>query len=174
MVTISRDDSIGILLKYGDVIIFKNRIKEVLPPYNPYEFNYKSYLANNDIWYQCYLSLGEYELLSQHAGSFFVSTAFRIRKLLMHKFETYLQNQEAFHVVSALIFGYRSQIDPDTLQAFTNTGTVHVLSVSGLHVGLVFGFLNILLRRLDSHKYRKVIKSTVILLSIWSYVVLTG
>src|SRR5690606_21277010 len=91
-----------------------------------------------------------------------------------HKFETYLQNQEAFHVVSALIFGYRSQIDPDTLQAFTSTGTVHVLSVSGLHVGLVFGFLNLLLKGLDRHKYGKVIRSTIILLCIWSYVVLTG
>ncbi|WP_206366960.1 ComEC/Rec2 family competence protein [Sphingobacterium sp. SGG-5] len=174
MVTIARSDSLKISLKYGDIIAVANRIKEVPPPHNPHEFDYKAYLANKDVWFQCFLSTEQYQLLSHDGGNFLVATALRARKTLMDKFDVYLQNEKAFQVVSALIFGHRSQIDSDTLQAFTDTGTVHVLSVSGLHVGLVFGFLNFLFGWLDRRRYGKIIRSTIILLSIWSYVVLTG
>src|SRR5690606_41723978 len=77
-------------------------------------------------------------------------------------------------VAIALIFGSRSAIDAATLSAFSNTGTSHVLSVSGLHVGLVFGFLTLLLGSVDRFRYGKVLRCGLILLSVWSYVILTG
>jgi len=174
MVTVSRKDSTPVSLKYGDVIAFKNSVTEVPPPYNPGEFDYKAYLINKNVWHQCYLFADQYKLLSSHAGNPLILRSLRIRKLLIDKFEGYLQNDQAFQVAAALIFGYRSQIDTATLHAFTDTGTIHVLSVSGLHVGLVFGFLNLLLGWLDQFRYGKMIRCFLILSSVWSYVVLTG
>ncbi|NGF55008.1 ComEC family competence protein [Parapedobacter sp. SGR-10] len=176
MVTLAREekDSVQNPLQYGDVIAIKNTIKAVPPPYNPYEFDYRTYLANKDIGYQCYLSSDQYKLVSTGEGNFLVSWSLQFRQRLIEKFETYQQDKRAFQVAIALIFGYRSQIDAATLRAFTNTGTIHVLSVSGLHVGLVFGFLTLLLGWMDRFRYGKVLRCTVILLSVWSYVILTG
>src|SRR5690606_17006381 len=97
-----------------------------------------------------------------------------LRERLIEKFAAYMQHAEAFQVAIALIFGYRSQIDNTTLQAFSNTGTIHVLSVSGLHVGLVFVLLSFVLRWMDFFRYGRIIRCIIICLAVWVYVVLTG
>src|SRR5690606_1053189 len=139
MVSIARDSFSTELLCYGDMLAIKNTSNAVNPPFNPREFNYKAYLQNKNVWHQSYLQADEYKLLSSGYGNPIIRHSLSIRERLIEKFSVYMQHSEAFQVAIALIFGYRSQVDAATLQAFSNTGTIHVLSVSGLHVGLVFG-----------------------------------
>lgn len=174
MVSIARDSLSAELLRYGDVIALKNTIKKVDPPFNPREFDYRAYLQNKSIWHQCYLRSDEYKYLSSGSGNSIVRNSLSIREDLIEKFAIYMQDPEAFQVAIALIFGYRSQIDAATLQAFSNTGTIHVLSVSGLHVGLVFGLLTLLLGWIDRFRYGRLIRCAIIGISVWAYVILTG
>ncbi|HMR18516.1 MAG TPA: ComEC/Rec2 family competence protein [Sphingobacterium sp.] len=174
MVSISRDSLSAEVLQYGDIIALKNTISKVDPPFNPKEFDYKAYLQNRNIWHQCYLRPHEYKLLSSGAGNIIIRHSLSIRERLIEKFSVYMYNSEAFQVAIALIFGYRSQIDAATLQAFSNTGTIHVLSVSGLHVGLVFGLLTLLLGWIDRIPFGKYIRCGIIAVCVWAYVILTG
>lgn len=174
VVTLLRDSIHESELKYGDKIVFKNKITETAGPLNPNEFNYKRYLENKGIWHQCFLTGTEWKVIGRAQGNFVIEKSLDLRQRLIDKFSLYIHNVEAYQIAIALIFGYRSQLEVSTLEAFTSTGTIHVLSVSGLHVSLVFGLLTIVLIWLDRFKYGKIIRCLIILFSVWVYVVLTG
>ncbi|TJY60744.1 ComEC family competence protein [Sphingobacterium alkalisoli] len=174
MVTVLRDSSLDQSFNYGDHVAISNTFDSLAPPYNPEEFNYKAYLQNRNIWHQSLLEGGDYVMLGERSGNKILSFALALREKLVSKFRVFIKHEEAYHVAIALIFGSRSQLDAATLDAFTNTGTIHVLSVSGLHVGLVFGFLTVCLGWIDRFPYGRFIRCFIILLCVWAYVILTG
>lgn len=174
MVSLLRDSGTTALYGYGDEIALINKLKEVPPPFNPKEFDYKAYLKNKGMELQALLLPREIKVIDHQKGNVFVAYSLSLRKALIAKFRKYLKDDEAFQVAVALIFGYRSLIDPQTISAFTDTGTIHVLSVSGLHVSLVFVCLNFVLQWLDRWRWGKTVKSCIILSFIWAYVMLTG
>lgn len=174
MVTILKDSLSSEGLRYGDVIVLKNTITETSAPLNPNEFDYKNYLANKEIWHQCFLTYEEYMVIANGKGNFILEKSLSLRQELIAKLGQYVHNPEAFQIAIALLFGYRSELENTTLEAFRDTGTIHVLSVSGLHVSLVFGLLTLVLMRLDRLHNGKVIRCTIIFIAVWVYVVLTG
>jgi len=174
MITMLKDTINMANVMYGDILLFKNHIIETLPIVNPNEFDYKAYLANKEIWHQCFLTTADYKLLSTDGGYPILTFSLHLRKELIKKFRNYLQNDEAFQIAIALLFGYRYQIDANILDAFTSTGTIHILSVSGLHVSMVFALLTFVFVVFDRLKYGKIIRLVFIGIIIWGYVIFTG
>ena len=172
MMTVELDRTAPI--QYGDEIIFINKIKAIPNHYNPLEFDYKNYLANRGIYFQNRLSLGEYKVIGRNKGNRIKALGLNLRQGLVHKFRKYLDDEEAFQIATALIFGYRTTMSTDTLQTFSNTGTIHVLSVSGMHVGIVFLLLLWLLQQVKGNHVLHITRTVLLLLAIWSYTILTG
>jgi len=85
-----------------------------------------------------------------------------------------LPNREERSVVSALTLGYRTEIDQDTLDYFASTGAMHVLSVSGLHVALIFVILGFLLSFLKRGKIGPIVFSVVMITFLWIYAFISG
>src|SRR5690606_5162525 len=77
-------------------------------------------------------------------------------------------------VASTLILGYRAELDQQIVDAYQKTGTLHILSVSGMHVAIVVLLLNFLFKPLDKYNHGKTIKLTAMLLLIWFYSIITG
>lgn len=173
MVTLLKDSACIRVPKYGDRFIFANTLQPVPPPRNPKEFNYQKYLANQGIHYQLFLQRRDL-VITDTATTSIMGAIICLRQYFAEKFHSYIEDDIAVGIASALVFGYRSEMDQATMTAFTNTGTVHVLSVSGLHVTLVFGLLTFLLRPIDNWRYGRPFRFIIVLLSIWGYVVLTG
>lgn len=173
MVTVWRD-TIDDNYQYGDRIVFQNNSTEISPAWNPRQFDYRLYLEKKQIYRQALLQRTQLEVIGHHEGQVITDFALRIRAHLITKFHHFVGDQTTFQISSALIFGYRTAMATDVLEAFTNTGTIHVLSVSGLHVGIVFMLLNYLLRFMDRWKYGKLLRLTLTLFCIWAYVILTG
>lgn len=173
MVTILKSDE-SIVPQYGDKMLLKGQPTEVPPPYNPNEFDYRKYLYHKGIQHQLFVGDIAYRIMDVDSGNPLLARSLQIRQRLVDKFRLYLKDDQAYQVAIALIFGYRSQVDQETLRAFTNTGTIHVLSVSGLHVGLVFAFLTLLLGWMDRFKYGRQIRVILIFMAVWLYVILTG
>lgn len=175
MLSIARKkEGSDLVLAYGDKLLFRNTATEVRAPYNPKQFDYKQYLAHKNIYHQAYIQRGDVQLVGKGGGSAIVARALVIRQYFVRKFAEFIVDREAMEVCSALILGYRANFDAETLAAFINTGTVHVLSVSGLHVGMVFYLLNFMLRFLDKFSRGRSIRFVLILVAIWGYVLLTG
>ena len=85
-----------------------------------------------------------------------------------------MYNPEAIAVASTLILGYKADLSNDVLQAYSKTGTIHVLSVSGAHVAILLILLSFGFSFLDRFKYGRLIKAILIILIIWYYSLLTG
>ncbi|MBE8715457.1 ComEC/Rec2 family competence protein [Sphingobacterium hungaricum] len=174
MVTVLKDSLQSIKIDYGDKLIFKNKVAEVKSAFNPIRFDYQNYLANKNCWHQALLTSKDYLIISHKSGNPIIDFSLGLRKNLVDKFSEYIPNERSFQIASALIFGFRSSVDQETLASFTKTGTIHILSVSGFHVVLVFFILTLLLKWMDQFKNGKAIRLCLVFIAIWSYVILTG
>ena len=173
LVTIKREESTE-RLQYGDKLILQAAIKDVSPPFNPREFDYQSYLSHQNIWQHTFLNPAQYHVLGHREGNPVLRFALEMRRKIVKRFRQYIGDDIAFQVATAIILGYRSEMAKETITAFSNTGTIHVLSVSGMHVGLVFWILSFLLKGLGRWKAGRNIQHVILLTFIWMYVVLTG
>lgn len=174
MVTLRLDTAKRKEVRYGDLLQIKNLIQAVKSPVNPKEFDYEKYLRSKDIQQQCFLSADQIVKVDSQQGNPIIDRALYFREQMLHKFAANIKDSSSMQLAMALIFGYRSQIDVDTIDVFRNTGTVHILSVSGLHVGLVFALLTLLLKWMNRFSGGRYVRSIVILLAVWFYVILTG
>lgn len=77
-------------------------------------------------------------------------------------------------VAAAMTTGDRSGITPEIRQAYSRTGASHLLAVSGLHVGIIFLIINILLYFLPLLPHGHIAKNIAAVVAIWGYAVLTG
>lgn len=167
-------DSTASNLYYGDELLIPTNYQPVAPPANPAEFNYKKYLSNQDIHYQSFLRHGEFYILNHNTGNRIIAFSLRLRQRLVEKFKQHMHRPEAIAVASTLILGYKADLSNDVLQAYSKTGTIHVLSVSGAHVAIVFILLEFLFGFLNRFKYGKTIKAILIITLIWYYALLSG
>ena len=167
-------DSISSQLDYGDCLLINVNFNEVKSPRNPSEFNYKRYLSNKQIFYQAYLKSENWEVLSKNNGFIIKSLSIKLRE----KFLNILQENEIsgkeYAVTSALLLGYREKLDADLIKEFSGAGAMHILCVSGLHVGIIFVILNWIFGFLNKKKIGKIFKAIVLILLIWVYAAITG
>ena len=135
-------------LRYADRLLVKRNMSTVPPPFNPLEFDYRQYLKRLDIYHQIFLRTGDYIMVAKRDSQSMALTgmALRTREHFLKKLRRYCKKEEYYAIAAALLYGFRSEIDEGSIKAFTNTGTVHVLSVSGMHVAVLFGFLMLMFR----------------------------
>lgn len=175
MLTIRIQDTLSVpMLRYGDELVIPAVYREVPPPYNPGELNYQRYLANKDIWHQAYLQADETKKIGTDKGNPLVAQALAVRQRMVGKFSRHIAHEDALSVASTLILGYRADLSETLLQAFSNTGTIHVLSVSGMHVVIVFWLFSKLFWWMNRNKGLRIAKFMLLLTAIWGYALLTG
>lgn len=77
-------------------------------------------------------------------------------------------------VLRALAIGDKSRLSRDLRLAYRESGAMHLLALSGLHVGLVYALLVWMLRPLGGHRWARLLRSAVILGLLWAYALVTG
>ena len=103
---------------------------------NPHEFDYRAYLEGRNIYFEAFLEdAGDVIVYPRDAGSISLLMG-DMQDLISSHFHKYLTPRSA-GILSALILGEKSEIEETTRNDFANTGVIHVLAVSGLHVGYV-------------------------------------
>jgi competence protein ComEC len=168
-------DTISVIpLKYGDELIIPVGLSEIEPPGNPSEFDFKSWLAAQNIYHQSFLKQGELIKTKADQGNKLIAYALQLREQQVAFYRKLLKNDDAFAVAATLVLGYRSDLSAETLDVYAKTGTIHILSVSGMHVGLIYMILNWLLSFIDSKHFLKLLKTLLIVVLIWAYSLLTG
>ncbi len=167
-------DSSAKNLYYGDELLIPAKYNAIDPPFNPAEFNYKRYLANKNIYYQAFLYQKQFVVLKANTGNPFIAGPLRVRRQLVEKLKQNISDTGAFAVASTLILGYRADLSPDILQAYSKTGTVYVLTISGAQVAIIYLLLTFALKFLNRYKHGRLIKAAIIISVIWYYALLTG
>jgi ComEC/Rec2-related protein len=77
-------------------------------------------------------------------------------------------------LLAALVLGWKYDLDFETKSHFMSSGAMHVLAVSGLHVGLVAGVLSVLLRKLGYSRRARIIRYLIVLLGTWLFAGISG
>jgi len=163
-----------IKLKYGDELIIPAHYLEVEPPYNPAEFDFKSWLASQNVYEQAFVDQAHLLKTNKNIGNPIIKFAIDLRETQIAKYRRLIKNDEAFAVASTLNLGYRADLSKETLAAYSKTGTIHALSVSGSHVAIIFFVLDFLLMFLDKKKTLRIFKFILICSLIWVYALITG
>ncbi|MCK3685643.1 ComEC/Rec2 family competence protein [Maribellus sp. YY47] len=160
-------------LNPGSVILFTKTPQPVSNNGNPHEFDYKTYLARQKIYRQVYLSEDFWTTTDISVKSpAIVAETLRERLLNLYRKQNLGENETA--ILSALTLGYKRGLDPETKRVFSAAGAMHVLAVSGLHVGIIFGMFVVLLGFLKRSKKGRIIFVSLSLLLLWSYAIITG
>lgn len=169
----AKDDSVVLGLQPGDLLLVKTScIRPTSPPKNPGEFNYAQLLARKGIFHQAFLNPTDWTRLKQAPSFSLYALSQRIRSQLIKTLQVLSPKERS--VAEALLLGYKDHLDPETRNAYARSGALHVLAVSGLHVGIIYLALDKLLFFLVGFKQGRWVRILLILTGLWSYALLTG
>lgn len=138
------------------------------PPTNPDVFNFRAHSFKQDIYYQHFVREKNLKFLTTRAPSFLSS----VRSRGLNAITAYFPNQEVEAVMQSLVFGYKNNLEPETKEAFKDSGAMHILAVSGLHVGILYQLLVFLFSFLRKRKSLIWIQTLIIISGIWCYAAL--
>lgn len=163
-------------LKTGDKIVFNAEPDTISPPLNPGVFDFKAYSARRGIHHQVFLRAAADWRVVAGSGSGIYARAQGWRRAWFKTFQRHLKGDQ-LAVAAALVIGQRDLITEEVKSAYTETGAVHVLAVSGLHVGIIFMILTFFLERvlrLDRTKVGRVAVILISVLCIWAFAMISG
>lgn len=167
-------DSISEKLHYGDLLIFGPAPQPLDGPRNPGAFDYRKYLEANNVYHQVYLRKGDWLKLDSGQGNVIISQAIKIRDRFLAIFRENGISGKEYSVASALILGSSDQLDPETRREYAGSGAMHILSVSGMHVAVIFVVLNTLLSFMEKRRGLRIVKALLLVFTIWFYAAITG
>jgi competence protein ComEC len=168
------DNDSTTVLSPGDVFICEAIFNAVTPPQNPEEFNYKKYLERREIFSIAYINSDKLAVVDSGRINRYERFIFDLQKYAQKTLSNAGLGKEELSVALALLIGNRQYVDDDLLQSYVSSGSVHLLAVSGLHVGIVFMILNFVLQSMNRSKKLRIIKGLIILCSLWIYASIAG
>jgi len=130
-------------LQPGDNIQAYCWLDRFVPPTNPGQFDVAGYLARRNVFAGVYIeSRDGIKLLQSSAAGAFAKLKTRIKQAATNALIGDLpQERTSRGLLQALLLGNRRDIDSDTYQAFRKTGLLHFISLSGMHLGILFGIV---------------------------------
>ncbi len=159
----------------GDKIKFSTILKDPDTQINPNAFDFGQYLKRQGIYKIGYVKSDDIEIIEPCRGFNIKNITLRMRDWLLERSCMLIGDNEIADVSAGLLFGYRDKIDEETNQQFINSGAVHLLAVSGMHVILIFTNIRSLLRRMRLHKLLSDNWVSIIsILMIWIFSFLVG
>ena len=161
-------------LRYGDLIAIPAPIREVTPPLNPEEFDYRAYLMRKGITGQIYLKETDWIDLQVNNANPLYAFSYRFRDILLASLHRSGLNDDEFGVASAILLGYDDKLADEVRKNYVAAGSMHILCVSGMHVGIIYLLANFLLGFLNRKKWQKSLKQVLLLALIWFYALIAG
>jgi len=174
-----KKDSTFRRLGYGDQLVFNQPLQPIRNAGVPGGFDYRRYAAMQGIYQQVYLKPGECVVLPGKNIHRFKRWLLNTREKVTGILRRYIPGQEEAGLAEALLIGYKDDLDKTLLQSYTNTGVVHIIAISGLHVGLIYWLLSLLIKPLTiggmlNAKKLRWLKVIIILTGLWLFALLAG
>lgn len=167
-------DSSSEALQYGDKIVFNGVVTLYDEPKNPYQFNYKSYQALHHIYHRVYLREGDWRVTAAYQGNPILAKIYSLRTYFLSLIKETVHGTNELAVATAIMLGYRDYVTDEMMQAYSGSGVLHVLSVSGLHVAVLYYVLSVMLGWMDRRRRLEIIKGIVVIVIMLFYAGLTG
>ena len=175
IVTFDANDTIAKTYKEGDYILASTHLRQVKSTNNPEAFDYAYYLKTKGILQQGYIKPGAHRIDTLNQENFFMKTARFCSNYASITFRKYINDPQILGIAEAILLGQNLLLSEDIYQNYSDTGAIHVLSVSGLHVAIFISVFIWMFSKSSREDFTwKILKITSLLAIVWFYVILTG
>ena len=166
-------DSLEKVFSIGTQLITRAVPEKIAPPRNPGDFDYAAYLNNQKIYHQIQLHPKRYLLLPQKPLQGLERLHYFKAKAISRIQSSRLSSAATAHWL-ALIFAEKQYLEDDLRNAYAQAGMVHLLAISGLHIGMISFAVGWLLLNLLRIRHGKWIRQGLRLTILWSFALWTG
>lgn len=156
------------------LMVWVAKTPDVIPsPSNPYEFDYSSYLERKGVLYRQFLK-EEVLVLNKNPPFFGLYFFDHLRHKMSRFLESKIPDGESNQIAQAILLGQKQFLEKDMKQAYSQTGVMHLLAVSGLHVGIIYALLMFVVKPFGLKKMGMKSYLCLVILMIWVYAIMTG
>ncbi len=169
-----KQDSLAPELKIGQTVLMHGALSRIQKNQNPLAFDFQRYMNYQSIEYQIFVRSDAWSIIKEPENNLKNFTA-NLRQYCIQTIKKYIKNEDNRAIASAMLLGYRNNLSEEIYTAYTDTGAVHVLAVSGLHVGIVNIILLYCLFFLPQRRtWSNAIRAIFTIAGIWLFALLTG
>jgi len=161
-------------LTYGSQIVVTTSLSSIENTGNPDGFDYREHCLFNHIYYQAFLKPSGYLLLNTKSTTFLASQTIKARFAVLAILRKNIIDPTSLSVAEALLIGYRDDLDKNLVQAYNNTGVIHIIVISGLRMGMIYGLLLLLFSPFKTKKWVRVVKPITIIIVLWGFCLVAG
>lgn len=166
-------DSTKNKFEVDDVLYISSPLETISSPQNPYQFNYRRYLEKQYIYHQITTKRSSIFKIQSETQTLF-GYADRIRTNIDKRLKAYHFRPDELAIINALLLGQRKDISKEIFDNYSHAGAIHILAVSGLHVGIILLILNMVFKPVERLKHGRYIKIAMLLMCLWSFAIIAG
>ena len=157
----------------GSLIILKRELQPITNPKNS-DFNYIKYCHLRHIYGQIFLKEGDYAFIHYENEKSIFSRLDALRQKILIIIKNQLPSKSESSLLEAMLVGFRDDLDPVLLKSYTDTGVIHIIIISGLHLALICYLLQFVLNKTSRKKTTQWLKVILVISTIWGYTFLCG
>lgn len=168
-----RKEGLSPPVSYGQRLIITKRPSRI-ENFAHDSFDYVRYCALKNIHFQVFLQAGDFILLNRDDGGRIWKFMFSFREWIVGTIKTYIPGPGECGLALALLIGYKDELDRNLVQAYSHTGVVHVIAISGLHLGLIYMLLKQLCALPGHSRARRWLTPLIVVPGLWIFALVAG
>lgn len=161
-------------LEIGKKLYVQAKFNVISNPKNPYEYNYKKHLERQNIYSVVFTNKENTFSISEKNVTTFKNFGTKIKAKIVTVLKNNSLSKQTSAICSALLVGYDDEIDNTIIQSFSHSGTLHILSVSGMHTGVLYAVIMWFFSLIDKNEKYKKTQFITITLFLIVFVFITG
>ncbi len=167
-------DSLLSVPTYGDRLITRKPLQAIRSSGNPGAFDYKRFCIFQDISHQLFLQSNDFVLLPGKNENWLYRFLYSTRKHVLAILRKNINDKKQAGLAEALLIGYKNDLDKTLVQSYTNTGVVHIIAISGLHLGLIYWLLVRIVKPLQRKIKLRWLPPLLVITGLWLFSLLAG
>ena len=157
----------------GSIILIQKELQPI-QNFKSIDFDFKSYCHLRHIYAQVFLSRNQYVLIGHDQEKTFISVLDGFRKKLLIILKNQIPRKSESGFLEALLFGFTEDLDPEILKSYADTGVIHIIAISGLHLALICQLLQKILMGPGRRIFERWIKFFILVAALWAYSIFSG
>lgn len=170
----TQKDSAFTHFKKGYSFVVSKPPTRVVNSGNPGGYNYARFCSFQGIYHQLFITSKDIEQTSTLPINSFDKFVYTIQHWVLNVLKTHIKNIDALSIAEALLIGYREDLDKDLVKAYSNTGVVHIIAISGMHLGMIYWMLLLMFKPFKPTMQLKIIRAIVVIVVLWLFTAIAG
>ena len=158
----------------GNILILSCKLSKPQDDGNPDSFDYAKYLHRKGFGGSGFVRQERWKIIGHKTSDSFSDKALKYRERILQLYHSFGWEKEVEGVIAALTVGYKDDLSESIRETYSVTGASHVLALSGLHIGFLYGLLLFILKPLGKSRRAEMIRSAIIILLLRAFAFFTG